>query len=304
MSATDQPWYELRRAVSTGDYKAADDLLRKNPGLVKLRNSIGETVLHDLAVENVAKGVAWLHGKGADLDTKNNFGTPVLFEVALLGYKELFAWFVHHGANTRAVDEYDQNLIAFLTEHHKTKMVRTVLTMEIEAAFAGVARDPEQSLHQSQLTDQGISRRIPGGEWREAGRRDREKSWTEVPGEALDECDAALSHFTWESWRFYLPAYMCRALSLFVRPGFDTELLHNVLFQLTLHGNDADGMKGYLLERYQSLSPAQHEAVRHFLEVVVSESLHLVETTNDYWQTYDDAKKALESYWSEREAEP
>lgn len=297
MSDTEPSWYELRRAVFAGDYKAAEDLLRKNPGLLKLRNGAGETVLHYLAVENAAEGVAWLHGKGADLDTKNDFGTPVLFEVAQLGYKDLFSWFVARGADIRAVDDYGQGLIAFLTEYSKPKMARMALRTEIEVAFAGVVRDPEQSLHQAQLTDQGMSRQIPGREWREAGSRDRERSWTEVPGEALDECDAALSHFTPESWRFYLPAYLCRSLALFTAPDFKTDLLDRVLFQLTLRKEASEGLKGYLLERYQSLTPEQHEAVRHFLELVVHESLHLVETTNDHWRLYEDAKTALESYW-------
>lgn len=161
-------------------------------------------------------------------------------------------------------------------------MERTALRTEIEAAFAGVARDPEQTLHQAQLTDQSMSREIHDGEWREAGRRDREKDWTEVPGEALDECDAALSHFTPESWRFYLPAYLCRSLSLFAPPDFKDRMLHHVLFQLTCHADDGSGLRAYVLERYQSLTPAQHEAVRHFLELVVDESLQLVETTNDH----------------------
>lgn len=75
-------------------------------------------------------------------------------------------------------------------------------------------------------------------------------------------------------------------------------MLYRVLFQLTLHGDDDSGLRAYLLERYESLTPAQHEAVRHFLELVVQESLELIEATNDYWDTYADAKKALESYWS------
>lgn len=297
MSDTERRWYKLRNAVLAHDFRAAEGLLRKDPGLIELRNAIGETVLHYLAVENAAEGVAWLHRKGADLDTKSKFGTPVLFEVAQLGYKELFAWFVEQGANIHAVDEYDQDLITFLTEFHQADMARTALRTMIEKAFAGVARDPEQSLHQAQLTDQGMSRRIPGSEWAAAGRRDRERKWTEVPGEALDECDAALSHFTPESWRFYLPAYLCRSLALFTAPDFKEDLLDRVVFQLTLREEASEGLKGYLLERYRSLTPSQHEAIRHFLELVVQESLHLVETTNDHWQTYDSAKTALESYW-------
>lgn len=177
-------------------------------------------------------------------------------------------------------------------------MDRTALRAKIEAAFAGVARDPEQTLHQAQLTDQSMSRSISDQEWRDVGLRDREKEWTEVPGKALDECDAALSHFTPDSWLFYLPAYLCRSLELFTPPDFETRLLHIVLFQLTLHKNDTSGLREYLLERYHSLTPAQSGAVRHFLELIVQESLELVEATNDHWDTYADAQKALESYWS------
>lgn len=288
MSATEPRWYELRNAVLARDFKAAEALLRQHPGLLALRNSIGETVLHHLAVENHAEGVAWLHGKGADLDTRSEYGNPVLFEVAQLGYEELFAWFADRGADLGAVDGYGQSLIAFLAEHRRFAMARTVLRIEFEAAFAGVARDPEQSLHQAQLADQGMSRQIHGQEWREAGRRDREKDWTEVSGEALDECDAALSHLTPASWRFYLPAYLCRSLS-------NRKMLHAVLFQLTCP--DEDGLKAYLLKRFESLTPGQRGAVRHFLELVLHES---EAEANDHWQTYDHAKTALESYWGEK----
>jgi hypothetical protein len=178
-------------------------------------------------------------------------------------------------------------------------MDRAALRKEIETAFAGVTRDPEQTLHQAQLAEQSMSRPIHGGEWREAGLRDREEEWTEVPGEALDECDAALSFFTPESWRFYLPAYICRALSLFAAPGFETDMLHSVLFDLTCNKTYDSGMRAYVLGRYQALTPAQCEAVRHFLELVVRECLELVEATNDYWNTYTHAQEALESYWSE-----
>jgi hypothetical protein len=174
---------------------------------------------------------------------------------------------------------------------------RAALIAEIEAAFAGSTRDPEQSLHQSQLTDQSMSRRIHGGEWREAGRRDPELDWREVPGDALDECDAALAHFTPESWRFYLPAYLSRSLAQFSAPRHETTMLHMVLFHLTCDKKYDLGMRSYVLARYQLLTPAQHQAVRHFLELVMQESLHLVETTNDYYQTYADAQTALESYW-------
>jgi len=49
---TSSLWYELRDAVFRKDFDRASELLGANPELTDVRNSIGETVLHYLAVEN------------------------------------------------------------------------------------------------------------------------------------------------------------------------------------------------------------------------------------------------------------
>jgi ankyrin repeat protein len=67
-----------------------------------MTDSCGETALHFLAIENDLEGVAWLHRKGQPIDTVDGFGEPVIFAVAQLGYKELFTWFAHTGANLNA----------------------------------------------------------------------------------------------------------------------------------------------------------------------------------------------------------
>ena len=64
-----------------------------------MRNGIGETVLHFLAVENDREGVSWLHSRGFSLNETNAFGIPMIFEVAQLEYRDLFLWFTHHGAD-------------------------------------------------------------------------------------------------------------------------------------------------------------------------------------------------------------
>jgi hypothetical protein len=85
--ATDPQWYELRDAVFSREYARADALLRDRPGLLRLVNPLGETVLHFLAVEDDLEGVSWLVGKGADLNNRNAFGTPLIFESAQVATK-------------------------------------------------------------------------------------------------------------------------------------------------------------------------------------------------------------------------
>ncbi len=126
MSRTDDAWYSLRNAVYAGEFAVAGQMLREQPSLLHATNQLGETVLHFLAVENDLKGVSWLHARGADISTKNAFGTPVVFEVALLGYKELFRWFVEKGADTLATDEDGQNVVLYLLDHEHAEMATWV----------------------------------------------------------------------------------------------------------------------------------------------------------------------------------
>jgi hypothetical protein len=105
---TDAQWYELRNLVYSKEYVSAEKLIAENPNLRDQTNSIGETVLHFLSVENDIEGVAWLYSCGASLNTKNRFGTPMVFEVAGLGHKDLLLWLAQHGADFSVIDDRSQ----------------------------------------------------------------------------------------------------------------------------------------------------------------------------------------------------
>jgi ankyrin repeat protein len=116
-------WYHLRDAVEQGDLATAETLLQNNPELLDERNGIGETVLHFLAVEDCSPGVKWLHAKGGSLNTTNEFGTPLLFEVALLGYRDLLLWLLAQGADPKQRDNNGQSLRRYLADFGESDMV-------------------------------------------------------------------------------------------------------------------------------------------------------------------------------------
>ena len=126
MSKTDPAWHKLRDAVEAGEFSQAEALLLEQPTLIHMTNGIGETSLHFLAVENDIEGVAWLHARGADLNTKNSFGTPVLFEVAQLEYRELFTWFIENGADANATDREGQDIARHLLDYNHEGMAEWV----------------------------------------------------------------------------------------------------------------------------------------------------------------------------------
>ena len=76
-NSADPRFYAFRDAVWCDKAEAAR-LLAEDPSLIAVRNSIGETVMHYLAVENERASVEWLLDRGADVNTRNNFGSTPL----------------------------------------------------------------------------------------------------------------------------------------------------------------------------------------------------------------------------------
>jgi ankyrin repeat protein len=111
---TDPLWYELRNLVYSKEFISAERLIAENSDLLDRTDGMGETVLHFLAVENDIEGVAWLYSCGASIDTKNRFGTPMVFEVAELGHKDLLHWLAQNGADLSVVDREGRSVLEYL----------------------------------------------------------------------------------------------------------------------------------------------------------------------------------------------
>jgi ankyrin repeat protein len=133
---TDPLWYDLRNSVYAGQFAHAEDLLAANSCLFDLCNSIGETVLHFLAVENDLGGVEWLYARGFSLNAKNRFGTPMIFEAAAVGHKELLLWLFQRGADFSILDSKQRDILAYLRRNlaylrniHDERRIRRVEEM-------------------------------------------------------------------------------------------------------------------------------------------------------------------------------
>lgn len=126
MSRARPEWYQLRDALERADFSGASTILEQDPSLIDERNGVGESVLHFLAVENNRQAVEWLHARGSDLNGTNEFGTPLLFEVAQLGYQDLFLWLIEHGADPKKKDARGQSIDEYLAEFNKPEMIEFI----------------------------------------------------------------------------------------------------------------------------------------------------------------------------------
>jgi ankyrin repeat protein len=117
-------WYELRALVAGRKFAVAAALLAREPSLRSTVNGLGETVLHYQAVENDEEGVSWLSSHGFDLNTRNAFGTPVVFEVAQLDYRDLLRWFFSNGADLKCRDREGKNIKEYVLDYGDEEIAR------------------------------------------------------------------------------------------------------------------------------------------------------------------------------------
>ena len=76
-------------------------LLKAEPDLISVRDGLGETPLHYLAVENQLSAVRALVEHGAEVNTLNDCGGTPLSEAASLGHVELVKYLLSVGAKLR-----------------------------------------------------------------------------------------------------------------------------------------------------------------------------------------------------------
>ncbi|MBC7806238.1 MAG: ankyrin repeat domain-containing protein [Akkermansiaceae bacterium] len=95
-------FYDFIHAV-VSDRPQAERMLQANPNWIHEKSSIDETALHDLAVENYVDAARYLLSKGANIDGAQENGTP-LTDAAKLGYVEMVALLIEHGADLEARD--------------------------------------------------------------------------------------------------------------------------------------------------------------------------------------------------------
>ena len=106
----------MRTLVMRKKFSEAASLLERKPDLRSAVNGLGETVFHHVAVENDEDGVTWLLSQGFEINTRNVFGVPAVFEVAQLNYKDLLHWFISNGADLKCRDDNGQNIKEYVLD--------------------------------------------------------------------------------------------------------------------------------------------------------------------------------------------
>ena len=159
------------------------------------------------------------------------------------------------------------------------------LIEQITAAFAGVSRQGGVSLHQTRVLDDAFSQERMD----EAGARDVDTDWRDVPSSSLEKSDLHMSFLDPIGFRYYLPAYMVWQLKQgsgsvpWVDCNAHDETLHSLKLQ-----EPAD-MRQWQEERFEMFTLEQSRASNRFLHFYAK-----------YGEDFDQqhAQQALDSHWA------
>ncbi len=169
-------------------------------------------------------------------------------------------------------------------------MQHSVVIAKLTSAFVDVERDELCTLHEAQFMDQHHADSTSVAEIQASKRLDIHTDWREVPAEHLDECDSALSFLSPKGWKFYLPAYLRRALDLIHKPSWEPWLPDGVLFHLSL-STEYPHSAAESARLFQTLDEAQVQAVADVLRFIE-------ESVPPGTSRQQSAQSALQRFWA------
>ncbi len=129
MSDTHPEFYNIRNAFLE-DIPAATAMVAATPSYLKARNSLGETVLHWLAIEDQVEAARALLDLGAEVNAVNKFGDSVLMNAAQLNYEAMCALLLERGADPRYQNPRmsGYSVLSKAAHHRKPGVLRLVLS--------------------------------------------------------------------------------------------------------------------------------------------------------------------------------
>ncbi|MEP6667564.1 MAG: ankyrin repeat domain-containing protein [Chthoniobacter sp.] len=127
-SKVDPRFYTFRDAARS-DLQVAADMLADDPKIIRLRNGIGETALHFLAVENCLAEVDWLIEHGSEVDTQNEFRQTPLMEAASLGLLDMCKVLISRGANFRYVSAQGESVFSAAAAADRVEVLQHLLKL-------------------------------------------------------------------------------------------------------------------------------------------------------------------------------
>jgi ankyrin repeat protein len=113
LQAFQAPQEEIFKAAEEGNLDRVQELVEKNPELVKTTDAEDETALHKAAAAGHAAIVEFLLSEGADIDAWNNAHQNPLLHAAYYGKAPVVKLLLDKGANFKERDRYGRTVLHY-----------------------------------------------------------------------------------------------------------------------------------------------------------------------------------------------
>ena len=122
----DPNFYDFVVAVAN-DQRLASQMLQEKAEWLHATNSIGETALHYLAIENDMAGVKFLIEKGAKIDSRSHSQSTPLMDAAQVGNVDICLLLMEKGADVNAKDDLDYTPLHYAAQAGKAELLDAML---------------------------------------------------------------------------------------------------------------------------------------------------------------------------------
>lgn len=121
------PTYDFMKAVKDRDVAKAMEVVQKSPGVVRTRDTTGETPLNLAISRQDEEWTGFIINNGADLNLGGKGNDTPLIVASRVGFETAVGWLLERGARVDAANKMGETPLIVAVQQRETRIVKALL---------------------------------------------------------------------------------------------------------------------------------------------------------------------------------